>query len=276
MSYSPTELRAALAIDQFPRSAAYDPLWVLENLMGPNVLWLTEALSQVMVLTRGMRVLDMGCGRALSSVFLAKEFGVQVWATDLWISASENWGWVVAADVDEQVFPIHAAAHALPFADGFFDALVSLDAYHYFGTDDLYLGYYSRFVKAGGQIGIVVPGLQHEFADGLPEHLARYWIWDFWSFHSPAWWRNHWEKTGRVAVTHADTIPNGWQHWLTWQEVCLKQGVRADRQGAEMLRVDAGQNLGFTGWLLASKRAHRSLSLPARLATKIVPFLLEP
>jgi SAM-dependent methyltransferase len=246
MAYSKTELAALLALDQFPRSASYDPEWVLENLMGPNVLWLTEALSQVMSLKPGMRVLDMGCGRAISSIFLAKEFGLQVWATDLWISASDNWQRVSAAGVTNQVFPIHAEAHALPFAEGFFDALVSLDAYHYFGTDDLYLGYYSRFVQTGGQIGIVVPGLRREFTDGLPAHLAPYWAWDFWSFHSPEWWRHHWEKTGKVAVTLADSIPNGWQHWLKWQEVCLIQGCVADQQEADMLRVDAGRNLGFT------------------------------
>ena len=30
----------------------------------------------------GMRVLDLGCGRAASSIFLRREFGVQRWATD--------------------------------------------------------------------------------------------------------------------------------------------------------------------------------------------------
>ncbi|MBI4641589.1 MAG: methyltransferase domain-containing protein [Candidatus Tectomicrobia bacterium] len=246
MVYSKTELAALLAIGQFPRSASYEPEWVLENLMGPNVLWLTEALSQVMDLKPGMRVLDMGCGRAISSIFLAKEFGLQVWATDLWISASENWQRVSAAGVANQVFPIHVEAHALPFADGFFDALVSLDAYHYFGTDDLYLGYYSRFVQAGGQIGIVVPGLRHEFTDGLPEYLVPYWLPDYWSFHSPDWWQKHWVKTGKVEVACADLIPHGWQHWLKWQEICLAQGFPADRQETDMLRVDAGRNLGFT------------------------------
>ena len=136
--------------------------------MAPNVLWLAEALSQKLELRPGMRVLDMGCGKAISSIFLAKEFGIQVWATDLWISAGDNWERIRAAQMQERVFPIHAEAHALPYADGFSDALVSLDAYHYFGTDDLYLGYYARFVKPGGQIGIVVPGLQHEFAVDSP------------------------------------------------------------------------------------------------------------
>jgi cyclopropane fatty-acyl-phospholipid synthase-like methyltransferase len=86
---------------QFPRSQNYDLNWVQENQMGPNVLWLAEAVSQVMDLKPGMRVLDMGCGKAISSIFLAKEFGLQVWAADLWISPTENWQRILAAGVEE-------------------------------------------------------------------------------------------------------------------------------------------------------------------------------
>lgn len=50
----------------FPRSARYDPEWVLENLMGPNGLWLVKSLSEVLELQPGMRVLDMGCGKVAS------------------------------------------------------------------------------------------------------------------------------------------------------------------------------------------------------------------
>ncbi len=57
--------------DRYPRSAAYDSQWVLEGWMGPNVLWLAEWLCEKMDLRPGMRVLDMGCGKALSSIFLA-------------------------------------------------------------------------------------------------------------------------------------------------------------------------------------------------------------
>jgi len=183
---------------EFPRSASYDPEWVLENVMGPNVLWLAESLSEAMELEPGMRVLDMGCGKAVSSIFLAKEFGVQVWAADLWIAAGENWRRVCEAGMEDLVFPIHAEAHALPFAEGF-DALVSLDAYHYFGTDELHLGrYFAPLVRHGGQIGIVVPGLVREFEGDPPEHLASIWAreWECWSFRSPEWWRHHWVKTG--------------------------------------------------------------------------------
>ena len=92
MKRTKEELAEAFKLEEFPRSAKYDPGWVIENLMGPNVLWLTESLSQVMQLEPGMRVLNMGCGRAISSIFLVKEVDVQVWATDLWIKPRENAG----------------------------------------------------------------------------------------------------------------------------------------------------------------------------------------
>jgi len=60
-----------LRTDRYPRASAYDPTWILDNLTGPNPLWLTEALVETMALSSGMRVLDIGCGRALSSIFLA-------------------------------------------------------------------------------------------------------------------------------------------------------------------------------------------------------------
>jgi len=79
------------ADDRYPRSRAYELDWMMDNMMGPNALWLMESLTERLHLEPGMRVLDMGCGKALSSIFLAKEFDVQVWATDLWIGAGENW-----------------------------------------------------------------------------------------------------------------------------------------------------------------------------------------
>jgi SAM-dependent methyltransferase len=246
MTLTREQLAERLRLNGYPRSAAYDPEWVLENLMGPNVLWLAEALCQVLTLQPKMRVLDMGCGKAVSSIFLAKEFGVQVWATDWWISASDNWSRITTANMHDRVFPIHAEAHALPYAEGFFDALVSFDAYHYFGTDDLYLGYYAKLVKPGGQIGIVVPGLQREFEAGLPGHLAGYWEWECWSFHSPEWWRRHWEKTGQVDVTYAGHVPEGWRQWLLWLQVCREAGYPADAKEMAMVEGDGGRNLGFT------------------------------
>lgn len=227
----------------------------MTNSMGPNVLWLAGSLSEVVELRPGMNVLDLGCGKAVSSIFLAREFGVRVWATDLWTPASENWQRIVEAGCEASVYPIHAEAHAMPFAEGFFDALVSVDAYHYFGTDDRYLGrYFAPLVKDGGQLGIVVPGLLHEFDGDPPQHLAPHWgrYWDHWTFHSPAWWRRHWEKPGLVTVELADLVEDGWRDWIEWDEALLAHGhvpeedVAEAKRWIDTMRFDAGRNLGFT------------------------------
>lgn len=238
------ELAARLSLPEYPRSAKYDPRWALDNLMGPNALWLTEALTNILPLEPGMRVLDMGCGKALSSVFLAREFDAEVWATDLWIPATDNWRRIQEAGLERQVIPIHAEAHALPFADRFFDAAVSLDAYHYFGTSDLYLDYFAKFLKPGAPFGIVVPGLVEEF-DDVPAHLAPYWEPAFWSFHTPAWWRRHFERSGVVEVERADLVPGGADQWLLWLETCATTDHLMSESELEMLRTDRGRALGF-------------------------------
>src|SRR4026207_254899 len=102
---------------QFPRSSAYHPEWIKAGVSGcANPLGRTEWLTEAMDLRPGMRVLDLSCGRAMSSIFLHREFGVQVWAVDLWISASENLQRIRDAGVADAVFPIHADARSLPFA----------------------------------------------------------------------------------------------------------------------------------------------------------------
>jgi cyclopropane fatty-acyl-phospholipid synthase-like methyltransferase len=242
--------RTPLFNPRYPRSNTYDPQWVFDNQMGPHCLWLMESLTAVLPVEPGMKVLDIGCGRAMTSIFLAKEFGAEVWATDLWIDAESNQLRIDEAGVGDLVRPVHSEAHVLPFEPGFFDAIVSVDAYHYFGTADLYIGYITQFLRTGGRIGVVAPGVQHEFGADVPEELAPYWDWEFCSFHSPAWWRTHWEKTGRVRVDLADAIQDGWRDWLQFDVVTFDHmdGWRqeAAANSAAMLRVDQGRHLGFS------------------------------
>ena len=252
MNIDKIRMAELLKNDRFPLSNKYDPEWVLNGWMGPNVLWLTEWLCEQMELKPGMRVLDMGCGKALSSVFLAREFGVQVWANDLWIPAAENWQRIKEAGMEDQVYPVHAEAHALPYADDFFDAIVSLDSYQYYGTDDLYLEYILKLVKPGGQIGIVVPGLVREFEGGVPEHLTRpradgssFWSPGCWCFHTADWWRRHWEKTGLVELEVADVLLDGWRDWLQYEKACDEAGTLIFPFEEETLEEDAGRYLAF-------------------------------
>jgi cyclopropane fatty-acyl-phospholipid synthase-like methyltransferase len=244
-----------LLSDRFPRSSQYDPEWVLANASGgANALWLTEWLTTALDLQPGIRVLDLGCGRASSSIFLRREFGVQVWATDLWYSASENIQRIRDAGVDDGVFPLHSDARALPFAPNFFDAIIFIDSFYYFATDDLYLNYVAQFVKPGGVLAIVGVGLLQEFDGTVPEHLREFWTQDLWAIHSVAWWRRHWERTGIVQIDVADTMPDGARFWLEWQKAVAPDNATE----IKTLETDGGRYLGYMR-LVARRREDAKL-----------------
>jgi SAM-dependent methyltransferase len=258
-----------LTNERFLRSNKYHPEWVVASASGgANSLWLTEWLTTVISLRPGMRVLDLGCGRASSSIFLHREFGVEVWAADLWFSASENLRRIRDAHVERHVFPIQANARSLPFAVEFFDAILSMDSFVYYGTDDLYLSYLARFLRPGGRLGIAGAGLMHEMDGPLPEHLRKWWTSDLCCLHSADWWRRHWSRSMAVDVELADSMPDGWELWLAWQKV-----IAPDNQvEIEALQADRGNHLGYVR-ALARRRDDVNLedplvSIPAQYTKK--------
>src|SRR6478672_2376529 len=264
-----------LVSSEFPLSSSYTPEWIIAGVSGgANPLWMTEWLAGSLDLRPGMRVLDLGCGRAMSSIFLRREFGVQVWATDLWFSASENIQRIRDAGVEDGVFPIHADARSLPFAEEFFDAIVSIDSFFYYGTDDHYLNYIARFVKPGSPVGIAGAALMREIDGPLPEHLREWWTPDMWCLHSAAWWRLHWERTGIMEIDLADTMPDGWQRWLDWHRVIAPDNAAE----IKALEADLGSYLGYAR--VVGRRQGRAklenpiVSLPAEYTKK--PLLRCP
>lgn len=234
-------------LERYPRTAKYDRKWAVENSIGTYSLWLLEGLTQGMDLRPGMRVLDLGCGRAAGSIFLAREFGVQVWAVDPRIPATDNWKRACEAGVGDPVFPVQAEARVLPFADGFFDAVVAVNALFFFGTDDFYLSrYLAKLLKPGGQFGIVNPGMKRELNGDIPQHLKDNWHPDFDAYHSVAWWCRHWEKTGLVEFEMADYFPedDGWQIWLRHEKMIGVNGIAS---------IDQGRNITFMRWVARKK-----------------------
>jgi SAM-dependent methyltransferase len=246
------EVRHLLGKPEFPLASGYDPAWMLENQMGPNAVWLLEWLLPELHLSPGLRVLDLGCGRAMTSVFLAREAGVHVHAVDLWMSPDHNWRRAVEAGVERLVCPMRAEAHALPFAQGYFDAVVSVDAYQYFGTDELYLAYLCGFVRPGGRIGIVVPGLVAPIGDAVPEHLLapqgngkRFWEDECACFRTADVWQRQWGRSGAVTDVAASVLPDGWRHWRDFERALELSGRAVFPSDAEALERDAGRTLGF-------------------------------
>lgn len=238
-------LKDELTLEQFPLSSKYDIEWINENEMGPNSIWLSEFLLNDMNIEKDMRILDLGCGKAISSIFIANEFKVQVWATDLWINATDNFSRIIEFGLEKDVFPIHADAHNLPYADNFFDAIVSIDAYHYFGTDEMYLNKLLKYLKPGGQIGIVVPGVIKEFNSVIPKRLEAFWEPYLFTHHGPAWWKALWNQSGLVNVETADLMNDGYKIWLKWDKTLKESGILKRNGDVALLEADGG-NFTFT------------------------------
>lgn len=232
----------------FPRSNRYHPNWLRAGLSGSaNPLWLCEWLCQVPVLATalkpGAKVLDLGCGRGMSSVFMAAEFGVEVCAVDLWFSAADRRRRFDDSGFGAQLQALQGDVRQLEqlgLAPEQFDVIVSIDSFPYYGTDDTLLANLLRFLKFDGVLAIAGAGLQSELTQ-VPPALSAWWTHDLVCLHSADWWRAHWQRSGLLAVDAADSMPDGWRYWLAWQyAMCPDNSVEI-----EALKADQGHTLGY-------------------------------
>ena len=215
----------------------FDDDFVMNNMMGPNALRILEEMIRDLNLKKGMRILDLGCGKGLTSIYLAKKYGVTIYAVDLWISATENFERFKEQGFEERIIPIHAEAHDLPFANGFFDAIITVDSYQYYGHEEGYLDkHLAPLLKKGGRIVVGIPGLQNEFTDGIPKEMKPYYKLEY-NFHTCVWWKKLWGKSnlvGDVRCHELDCHKQAWEDWLS----CDNEHAKGD---IPMMEADGGK-----------------------------------
>lgn len=201
----------------FYKADKYDKDFLKENMMGPNSMKILEELLKDVNLNSSMRVLDLGCGRGLTSVFLAREYGVKVFALDLWIEATENFERFKKAGVENLIVPIHADALNMPFADGYFDAVISVDAYHYVGNNDSFFSEKVRpLIKEGGIAAIAFPGMKYEVQNNIPEEMKPFWEEEALTmWHSINWWKPKFEnELNDIKIWEMSCFDDAWKDWL--------------------------------------------------------------
>lgn len=228
---------------RYLKSEKYDNSFVKENMMGPNSMKILEELMESVPLRSGMRVLDLGCGNGLTSVFLAKEYNVQVFAVDLWISATDNFHRFKNMGLENEIIPICTDAKTLPFPENYFDAVISIDSYHYFGNNDMFFDeYLSSFLKDDAFVAIAVPGMKDEIHDNIPSEMKPYWpeealpMW-----HSMDWWKNTLGKSKFLTLSQISEMECFDEAWKDWLETENKYAIE-DRA---MIQADNGRYMNL-------------------------------
>jgi cyclopropane fatty-acyl-phospholipid synthase-like methyltransferase len=234
-----------------------DKDFIRANLMGPSSIIMVEELTENLSLKKGMRVLDLGCGTGLTAIYLAQKFGVTVFATDLWISATDNYQRFMGFGLENQIIPVHADALSLPYAEQYFDAVISVDAYQYFGANEHYLDLHlAPLVKDGGIIAIAMPGLKMELTEVKSAEMQSFLSLDgddpHW--HTCEWWRRLWEQSPNVfveSVREMNCFSQAWNEWLQCDN-------DYPRENLELLRADDGKYMNFVS-IIASKKKSKEI-----------------
>lgn len=223
---------------------------ITANLMGPNCLRMIEETLPYVDIKSDMKILDLGCGKALTSIYLAEQHKVKVFANDLWIPPSENMERIKEYGVEDWVFPIKAEARSLPYADEFFDMIVSYGAYHYFGTDENYLNtYLLPLLKPNGYLVMATTGLVEEFEEGIPDNLKPYWNEkENTTFHSLEYWKKLWSKNQSLVIEKAWNLECHEQAWADW----LSSKHIMARKDRKFWNADINKQLALIG-LIAKK-----------------------
>ena len=225
------------------------------NMMGPNVLRISEELASLLQIKKAGRILDLGCGTGLSSLFLAQQYDATVFAADLWISPTDNQSRFEQFGA-KSITPLSIdVTKGLPFAHEYFDILFSVDAYHYFGRTPQMLPSLIPFVKRGGYIAVAIPAWKSGVQETPPE-LAR-----FFEPHAdqldddPAatfqtidWWKNLWRQADGIELIDClelSCCKQAWEEWLA----CPSPYAQADKG---MLEVEQGKYFNITA--LVAKR----------------------
>ena len=220
--------------------------------MGPNPVKLEEELLLDHQIPENAVVCDLGSGQGLTSVFLAKEYGFTVYAADLWSDPEENRAFFDEMGLsEEQIIPVKADAENLPFEKEFFDAVVSVDSYNYFGRDSRYLDEkLLPFVKSGGYIYIAVPGMKKDCHDALPPELLLSWTPEqLWYMRDVRYWTDTVSKSRDAEILSVYEMESNEEVWADWLRQDNEYAV-GDRKSME---AGGGKYLNFIAIVMRKK-----------------------
>jgi len=237
---------------KYIRNIKYETPEFLGRIMGPNPMKLAEELLSEHKISPGAAVLDLGSGQGVTSVFLAKEYGFKVYAGDLWSDPAENrWFFDSCGLSEKEIIPVKADAENLPFEREFFDAVISLDSYNYFGRNTAYLdAKLLPFLKPGGLMYFSFPGMKKDLHDNLPPELLLSWTPEQLDYlHDIAFWKKIFEASADAEILELKEMESNEEVWNDWL-ACNNQYAVNDRKS---MNAGGGKYLNFIAAVLRKK-----------------------
>ena len=212
-----------------------------DRMMGPDSYIIINELLKNKIIDDKIRILDLGCGKGLTSIYMAEKYkNADIFAVDLWVEAKDNYIFFKENNIDNRIIPLNCDAEKLPFAESYFDIIVSVDAYHYFGLEKDFFKYNIKpLLKENGEIYIAVPGLKDDY-EKVPKEL-KYHISeeDFKYFKSINYWENLIKNDLKeIEVLEMKCFDEAWQSWLSCDNPYAAKDI-------ELLKADNGKFLNL-------------------------------
>jgi SAM-dependent methyltransferase len=221
MNRTVEEIEGILASFSRPDRAKYPALQdysddeCYRDFFGGGGLYLAVQMLRTLHLRPGDLVLDLGCGKGSTSVFIAKHYEVSVVALDLWTSAEFLNKKFEAQGCSDRISAIQMdATLPLPFPPNHFDAIFCMNSFNFYGGSVKYLNRLLQHLKPGGQICIGSEVLTHEFTEEQiksppyvyafrlppPNENVNVFEDDFLKQHTPGWWEQLFRTSGSLDV----------------------------------------------------------------------------
>jgi len=220
--YTPDQIAALLAgfrapdRAHYPELAAYTRDEIYTDFFGGGGLYLATHMLRTLRLNPGDIVLDLGCGRGPTSIFLVQHFDVTVIAVDLWTSATFLNDKFTARGYGDRIMPLNLdATQPLPFAENYFDAIFCMNSFNFYGGSVEFVQRLLAHLKPGGQLCLGSEVLSDEFTAEQLQHPPHVYAFqlpppnehvnvfedDFKKQHTPAWWHRLFVRAG-LTIEH--------------------------------------------------------------------------
>jgi len=236
--------------------------------VGPGGLYLVARLAKELELRPDAWVLDLGCGSAESSLYLADNYKVKVIAADLWRDPTDNASRIESRGHKGNIIPMRLdASKSLPFSEAYFDAILCVNNLNFYGTDLAVVDRIARHLKREGVFCSGGECLNEEFTpDQITDPPDVYnfakpvWEDDFLTSHSPDWWANHIAQSEELDLVSCHELEDGQRFYeeqalLTAPEGYLGLSAQQARK-LEIRQIEYGRKNRpyMTAYKLVAKR----------------------